>query len=129
MWYLYVDFLAYLIFGILWIFLPSQLLRINTVKKKFDSVELHMTRSFGIFLIYSSLLSLFAIMHFSKNSAMFAMSSRITLGLLLLAFMLTEQYSKNSDWDKKRHPLFGMVGLGITIVNAIVGVALISNMK
>ena len=51
------DAAIWIIFGLLWIFFPGCLLSMNTANMKYDSVHIHMTRAFGLFIIYTGIIS------------------------------------------------------------------------
>jgi hypothetical protein len=107
------DAAIWIIFGILWIFFPTCLLSMNTVNMKYDSVHIHMTRAFGLFIIYTGIVS-YCTSYTDENQMNRTMQLRLTFSLILLAIMIYDNYHSKL-WNMK-HVHFGMTGLILSML-------------
>ena len=112
------DAAIWVIFGLLWIFFPNCLLSMNTVKMKYDDVHTHMTRAFGLFIIYSGIVSYCAS---SKDETQMnkVMKLRLSISVILLIIMMFDNFNSNL-WNIK-HIQFGMTGLVLSMLVPIIG--------
>jgi len=116
-------------FGLLWIIFPTFLLSMNTINMQYDSVHIHMTRAFGLFIAYSGIISYnYFIKSHSKSinhiqndidniDNLFKI--RIIISLILLIIMIYDNMNSN-QWNY-RHIRFGMIGLLISLIIPIMG--------
>ena len=115
------DATIWIIFGLLWIFFPNYLLSMNTAHMKYDDVHIHMTRAFGLFIIYSGVVSYCASSR-DENQMNKVMKLRLSFSIILLAIMIFDNYSSNL-WNIK-HVQFGMTGLVLSMLVPIIGLRL-----
>lgn len=114
------DALVWTVFGALWILFPGKLLSLNTARMSYDDVHLHMTRAFGLFLIYSAAFSHYAGMSDNQNGE-YDRAFKVRLGFsgVLLLLMIYDNM-RSKLWTDK-HVKFGMVGLVLSMVIPAVG--------
>lgn len=107
------DAAIWIIFGLLWIFFPGCLLSMNTANMKYDSVHIHMTRAFGLFIIYTGIIS-YCVSSKDEEQMDKKMKLRLTFSLILLAIMIYDNY--NSKLWNMKHVHFGMTGLILSML-------------
>ena len=115
------DAAIWVIFGLLWIFFPNCLLSMNTTKMKYDDVHIHMTRAFGLFIIYSGIVSYCASSK-DENQMNKVMKLRLSFSVILLTIMIFDNYNSNL-WNIK-HIQFGMTGLILSMLVPLLGLNL-----
>ena len=116
--HLKVDIWSWLLFGIGFLVFPNTALDIMTNITP-DQVHLHMTRVFGLFCIYSSKTSYIALQKNDTKLAKFSLQNRLKMSVVLLGLMLFAQF-RAKDWSSGHY--YGMIGLGINIINAYTGI-------
>ena len=116
--HLKVDIWSWLLFGIGFLVFPNTALDIMTNITP-DQVHLHMTRVFGLFCIYSSKTSYIALQKNDIKLAKFSLQNRLKMSVVLLGLMLFAQF-RAKDWSSGHY--YGMIGLGINIINAYTGI-------
>ena len=117
------DALVWSVFGVLWIVFPGKLLSLNTARMSYDDVHLHMTRAFGLFLIYSAALSHYAGVSGNQNGEYDrALKTRLGFSLILLVLMVYDNM-RSKLWND-RHVKFGMFGLVLSMVIPAVGLSI-----
>jgi hypothetical protein len=115
-----LDALVWTVAGALCILFPGKLLSLNTTRMSYDNIHLHMTRAFGLFLIYSATFSHFAGMSDNQHGE-YDRAFKVRLGfsgVLLLLMIYDNMYSKL--WNMN-HVKFGMVGLVLSMFIPAVG--------
>lgn len=116
------DALVWSVFGVLWIVFPGKLLSLNTARMRYDDVHLHMTRAFGLFLIYSAAVSHYAGQS-DNNNGEYARAFKTRLGFsLILLFLMIYDNMRSKLWNDK-HVKFGMFGLVLSMVIPVVGLS------
>lgn len=118
---LLLDALSSIIFGLLWYAYPSNLLSKNTKDIKYDSIDIHMTQTFGLYLLYSGIISAYIYHIKNKEVANVIFLTRIFINLILLLSQIHINNQKNTQWDKEKHFSFGMTGLILSIVVSLIG--------
>ena len=118
-YFLFLDIVAWSVFGLLWYFYPARMLSANTNEGKFNSVSIHMTRAFAIFLFVSVIPSYYALLKHDKMLAKFTFMCKFNLFVFLLLTMIYDNYT-STQWDHKQYK-FGMFGLTLAIVNVGLG--------
>ena len=116
--HLTVDIWSWILFGIGFLVFPETALKIMTNVMP-DQVHLHMTRVFGLFCIYSSQTSYIALQNNDYELGKFALQNRLKMSIVLLGLMLFAQF-RARDWSKGHY--YGMIGLGINMINAYSGI-------
>ena len=116
--HLTVDIWSWILFGIGFLVFPETALKIMTNVMS-DQVHLHMTRVFGLFCIYSSQTSYIALQNNDYELGKFALQNRLKMSIVLLGLMLFAQF-RARDWSKGHY--YGMIGLGINMINAYSGI-------
>jgi hypothetical protein len=115
------DAIIWIVFGLLWIFFPSNLLSMNTQTMKYDMVHIHMTRAFGLFIAYTGFISHCASSK-DENQMDKVMKIRLTFSLILLVIMIYDNY--NSELWNIKHVHFGMTGLILSMFVPLIGLNL-----
>ena len=118
-YFLFLDIVAWSVLGLLWYFYPSRILSANTNEEKFDSVCLHISRAFAIFLFVSVIPSYYALLKHDKMLAKFTFMCKFNLFIFLLLTMIYDNYT-STQWNHKQYK-FGMLGLTLAIVNVGLG--------
>jgi len=118
---LLLDALSSIIFGLLWYVYPSKLLSKNTKDIKYDSIDIHMTQTFGLYLLYSGIISAYIYHIKNKDVANVIFLAKIFINLILLLSQIHISNQKDTQWDKKKHFSFGMTGLILSIVVSLIG--------
>jgi len=116
--HLTVDIWSWILFGIGFLVFPETALKIMTNVMP-DQVHLHMTRVFGLFCIYSCQTSYIALQNNDYELGKFALQNRLKMSIVLLGLMLFAQF-RARDWSKGHY--YGMIGLGINMINAYSGI-------
>ena len=116
--HLKVDIWSWTLFGIGFLVFPNVALNIMTNVAQ-DQVHLHMTRVFGLFCIYSAQTSYIALQNNDIDLAKFSLHNRLKMSIVLLGLMLFSQL-RSKDWSKGHY--YGMIGLGINIINSYSGI-------
>jgi len=118
---LLLDALSSIIFGLLWYVYPSKLLSKNTKDIKYDSIDIHMTQTFGLYLLYSGIISAYIYHIKNKEVANVIFLAKIFINLILLLSQIHISNQKDTQWDKEKHFSFGMTGLILSIVVSLSG--------
>jgi len=117
--FLLTDIVAWSIIGLLWYFYPERMLAANTKEMKYNSVCLHMSRAFAIFIIISVIPSYYALIKHDNSLAKYTFMCKINLLLFLLVTMVYDNYT-STEWNEKQYK-FGMFGLSLAIINLSLG--------
>tara|TARA_Y100001980_G_C14546068_1_gene325948 strand:+ start:1444 stop:1857 length:414 start_codon:yes stop_codon:yes gene_type:complete len=119
---LLIDSIIWIVSGIIWIIFASQILVFMTNVPKIDRVHIHMTRIFGLFLIYTGLTNY--LMNKDKELTSVKINkillTRIILSILILAMQIIVQLTSN-DWNHKQI-YFGMIPLILSMIIPITGI-------
>ena len=115
-----LDALVWTVAGALWILFPGKLLSLNTARMSYDNIHLHMTRAFGLFLIYSAAFSHFAGMSDNQNGE-YNRAFKVRLGFSGVLLLLMIYDNMRSKLWTMNHVKFGMVGLVLSLVIPAVG--------
>tara|TARA_Y100000591_G_C21733597_1_gene645437 strand:+ start:460 stop:873 length:414 start_codon:yes stop_codon:yes gene_type:complete len=119
---LLIDSIIWIVSGIIWIIFASQILVFMTNVPKIDRVHIHMTRIFGLFLIYTGLTNY--LMNKDKELTSVKINkillTRIILSMLILAMQIIVQLTSN-DWNHKQI-YFGMIPLILSMIIPITGI-------
>ena len=118
---LLLDALSSIIFGLLWYVFPSKLLSKNTKDIEYDSIDIHMTQTFGLYLLYSGIISAYIYHIKNKEVANVIFLAKIFINLILLLNQIHISNQKDTQWDKKKHFSSGMTGLILSIVVSLIG--------
>ena len=118
-YFLLTDIIAWSVIGLLWYFFPARMLSANTKKMKYNSICLHMSRAFAVFIFVSVVPSYYALVNHDKALSKYTFMCKINLFLLLLLTMVYDNH-RSTEWDEKQYK-FGMLGLSLAIVNLGLG--------
>ena len=99
---LLLDATSAIIFGLLWYVYPSKLLSKNTKDVKYDSIDIHMTQTFGLYLLYSGIISAYIYHIKNKEVANVIFLAKIFINLILLLNQINISNQKDTQWDKKK---------------------------
>ena len=122
---LLIDSIIWFVAGIIWIIFASQILAFMTNVSKIDRVHIHMTRIFGLLLIYTGLTNY--LMNKDKKLTPEQVKemnriflARIILSILILVMQIFVQLTSN-DWNNNQI-YFGMVPLILSMIIPIIGI-------
>ena len=122
---LLIDSIIWIVAGIVWIIFASQILTFMTNVSRIDRVHIHMTRIFGLFLIYTGLTNY--LMNKDKQLTLEQIKemnkiflSRIILSTFILLMQLIVQLTSN-DWNNNQI-YFGMIPLILSMIIPIIGI-------
>ena len=118
---LLLDAASALIFGLLWYAYPAKLLSKNTKNIQYDSIDIHMTQTFGLYLLYSGVISAYIYHIKNKEVANVIFLTKIFINLILLLSQIQISKQKDTQWDKNKHFSFGMTGLILSMVVSLAG--------
>ena len=122
---LLLDSIIWCFAGLIWIIFASQILAFMTNVSKIDRVHIHMTRIFGLLLIYTG----FTNYLITKDKELTpeqikeinkTFLARIILSILILAMQIFVQVSSN-DWNNNQI-YFGMIPLILSMIIPIIGI-------
>ena len=122
---LLIDSIIWIVAGIVWIIFASQILTFMTNVSRIDRVHIHMTRIFGLLLIYTGLTNY--LMNKDKQLTSEQIKemnkiflSRIILSTFILIMQIFVQLTSN-DWNNNQI-YFGMIPLIFTIIIPMIGI-------
>ena len=118
---LLLDAASAIIFGLLWYTYPSALLSKNTKDIKYDSIDIHMTQTFGLYLLYSGIISAYIYHIKNKDVANVIFLGKIFINFILLLSQINISNQKDTQWDNEKHFSFGMTGLILSMVVSLAG--------
>lgn len=116
--HLKIDVWSWILFGIGFLVFPEISLKIMT-NVSLDQVHLHMTRVFGLFCIYSTQTSYYALQNNDVQLGKLALQNRLKMSIILIGLMIFAQI-RAKDWSKGHY--YGIIGLGINMINAYSGI-------
>ena len=113
---LLIDSVAWIIFGLLWMGMPNTLLSTNFGVKNYDWVTVHMTQAFGLFCLFSGVVSWTIYQERNQRLGRKILEMKLITEIILLILMI---YANKVILES--HLKFGMFGLTLCIlVNIIV---------
>lgn len=119
--FLKLIFIAYLVFGALWLLYPKKMLQQNTEDVKYNNLTTHMTQTFGLTLILVSSSAYYAIISKNRTFAKYCFISYIIYSCILLLLQNNANNQDKTLWNKKKHYCFGMLGLVFSIICCFMG--------
>ena len=80
-----------------------------------------MTQTFGLYLLYSGIISAYIYHIKNKEVANVIFLGKIFINLILLLSQKHISNQKDTQWDKNKHFSFGMTGLILSMVVSLAG--------
>ena len=123
---LLIDSIIWCFSGVIWIVLAPQILKFMTTVSSIDRVHIHMTRIFGLLLIYTGSVSYFLTKDKQMSPEKIKDLNKLFLfRLILSSLILTMQIfvrTTSNDWNNNQI-YFGMLLLICSMIIPIIGLA------